>query len=386
MMDIVKINPSERVMISDISVEGGSIARHTINISLRLPCKSIDMDHIAGYFIAKGYSILLAIGSCPDENTWIMIDDLFVRLNNSGGKLISLNQPGIDTAELSVTAVSGTEIDEKQGADGDLLTTYTDGDSVIGFAVSGQPVSQVHAACLSTVSQDGSSSAADSGAGNDMVAYNSFIALERLIAGTPFTMKHLVRTWFYMDDILAWYDDFNPGRTRYFDERGITGEHIPASTGIGSFNRMDRKLLMGAMFVKDGNSRSSFELLPSPLQCKAGDYSSMFSRAVRVREGLLKTIIISGTASIDISGQTLFTGDAKAQVEMTMEVIEKIAEAAGSDMRNILRGIAYLPSPDVREMFLTCCKRKNIDTAAIMIIPGIVCRDNLLFELELDLI
>lgn len=385
MMDIVKINPSERVMISDISVEGGSIARHTINISLRLPCKSTDMDHIAGYFSANGYSILLAIGSCPDEKTWIMIDDLFGRLNNSGEKLISLNQPGIDTAELSVTAVSGTEIDEKQGADGDILTTYTDGDSVIGFAVSGQPSLTVDTDSFITGSQSGSLSA-DKEPDNDMIAYNSFIALEKLIAGTPFTMKHLVRTWFYMDDILEWYDDFNRGRTRYFDEQGITGEHIPASTGIGSLNRAGRKLLMGAMFVKDGNSRNSFELLQSPLQCKAGDYSSMFSRAVRVREGLLKTIIISGTASIDISGQTLFTGDAMAQVEMTFEVMEKIAEAAGSDMRNTLRGIAYLPNPYVREMFMTCCIRKNIDTAAIMIIPGIVCRDNLLFELELDLV
>jgi enamine deaminase RidA (YjgF/YER057c/UK114 family) len=143
---------------------------------------------------------------------------------------------------------------------------------------------------------------------------------------------------------------------------------------------------MGAMFVKEDDSRNSFELLQSPLQCKAGDYFSMFSRAVRVREGLLKTVIISGTASIDISGQTLFAGDAMAQVEMTFEVMEKIAEAAGSDMRNILRGIAYLPNPYVREMFMTCCKRKNIETAAIMIIPGIVCRDNLLFELELDLV
>jgi len=48
-----------------------------------------------------------------------------------------------------------------------------------------------------------------------------------------------VRTWFYLQDILAWYRDFNGARTAAYEKFGLLPRAknspflLPASTGIG---------------------------------------------------------------------------------------------------------------------------------------------------------
>jgi enamine deaminase RidA (YjgF/YER057c/UK114 family) len=54
------------------------------------------------------------------------------------------------------------------------------------------------------------------------------------------SMLTVARTWLWLGDILAWYDDFNRVRNKFFKECGLLtgdpgGGRMPASTGIGVF-------------------------------------------------------------------------------------------------------------------------------------------------------
>lgn len=51
-------------------------------------------------------------------------------------------------------------------------------------------------------------------------------------AGMDFS--HVVRTWFYNNRLLDWYEEFNRARDTFFESRGVFDRLVPASTGIGS--------------------------------------------------------------------------------------------------------------------------------------------------------
>lgn len=67
---------------------------------------------------------------------------------------------------------------------------------------------------------------------------------ERVLALVGMTFGDVVRTWFYNDHILDWYDEFNAVRTQFFKERGVLNGLVPASTGIGGGN-LDGAALVG---------------------------------------------------------------------------------------------------------------------------------------------
>ena len=60
----------------------------------------------------------------------------------------------------------------------------------------------------------------------------------RILREQGATYRDVVRTWFYLDDILSWYPDFNQARSAVYRELGILSpdgdqcRKLPASTGI----------------------------------------------------------------------------------------------------------------------------------------------------------
>ena len=47
--------------------------------------------------------------------------------------------------------------------------------------------------------------------------------MERGLAEAGLKFSHVIRTWFYLQDILGWYGEFNKARTAFFEERGTVG-------------------------------------------------------------------------------------------------------------------------------------------------------------------
>jgi len=94
--------------------------------------------------------------------------------------------------------------------------------------------------------------------------------------------RDTLRTWFYLDDSLDWYGDFNRWRDELFRREKVFEKRVPASTGIGAANAEGSAILAGLLAVTFKDSQASARTVPSPLQCSALDYGSSFSRALEL--------------------------------------------------------------------------------------------------------
>ncbi len=210
--------------------------------------------------------------------------------------------------------------------------------------------------------------------------------LEESLLECSFSFADVVRTWFYNDDILSWYLDFNKARTEFFTARNVFDGLLPASTGIGSPNPAGKKILSGVLAVKSKvgkkpESSCFTRMLPSPLQGGATEYGSSFSRAVEIISPKSKRVLISGSASIGADGNSLYEDDIFKQVDLTMRVIEGILKDNGMDFGNTTNAVVYCLRPEFFKVFADWNKTRNI---AFVPSYSIVCRKELLFEVELE--
>jgi len=136
-----------------------------------------------------------------------------------------------------------------------------------------------------------------------------FRQIERGLARAGMKFDNLVRTWFYLDRILDWYDEFNQARTPFLKEHGILEKLVPASTGVGMPNRYGAVGVAGALAIQPKSDRVRIAEVESPMQCSALAYRSTFSRAVEVERAGRRELYISGTASIEPGGKTAFLDD-----------------------------------------------------------------------------
>jgi enamine deaminase RidA (YjgF/YER057c/UK114 family) len=209
--------------------------------------------------------------------------------------------------------------------------------------------------------------------------------LKKLLADARFNITDVVRTWFYNDRILDWYDDFNRVRTAFFNENAIFGKLVPASTGIGAANPQGAALMLDAMAVAPKQGATlEIKAVPSPLQCPANDYKSAFSRAVEISGQDGRHLFISGTASIEPEGRTAHTGDLDAQIKLSLRVVGAILESRGMRWEDTARAILYFPSPAWMKRFEPCRASLNLPPIPAIFAHGDICRGDLLFEIELD--
>jgi enamine deaminase RidA (YjgF/YER057c/UK114 family) len=216
----------------------------------------------------------------------------------------------------------------------------------------------------------------DPGASRGDQTQDVFATIEETLALAGMGFEDVVRTWFYNERILEWYPAFNGVRTEFFERHAIT--RMPASTGIGAPNPAGTALVAKALAVRPG--AGEIRVCHSPLQCDAFAYGSAFSRALEVSDSCSRTLYISGTASIDPVGQSTRLGDAAGQIGLTMDVVRAIIDEAGMKPADATRAIAYFRDPAHVPLWDRFCP------------PGLpsvslgchVCRDDLLFEIEID--
>lgn len=210
--------------------------------------------------------------------------------------------------------------------------------------------------------------------------------LQSALSANGYEFTDIVRTWFYNRDLLDWYADFNRARTEFFGKVGVFEKLLPASTGIGASNPKGAMLECGALALKfaevGGKTRYAREV-PSPLQCEAGGYGSSFSRAVEIATPTSRRITVSGTASIEPAGATAFVGDIEKQVELTMRVIGEILRSRNMDFGQTVRSVVYCRKPEYYASFKKWCAANSVSLPHCPS-NSIVCRDDLLFEVELD--
>lgn len=230
----------------------------------------------------------------------------------------------------------------------------------------------------------GNVTAADRNAPRPVQARMVLDTLKKCLERHGFDFTQTVRTWFYNDRITEWYGDFNRVRNGFFEEAGVFAGIVPASTGIGAGNSRGAALVGNLIAVRPKNDLVKITAVASPLQDSALNYKSSFSRAIELEYPAGRLLMISGTASIDRRGRTRHAGNAAAQIELTMAVVAALLRSRGMGWANALRGIAYFKNSAGPALLREYCRRRNLPCRNLAVAFTDMCRDDLLFEIELD--
>ena len=216
-----------------------------------------------------------------------------------------------------------------------------------------------------------------------------FDTINRILHSQGLEYTNVVRTWIYLSDILDWYADFNSVRTaKYREFNIIPGDivpseidrfYLPASTGIGGKNPAGASGISDVLAV-DGDIR--IDVLPGLSQKSAYRYGSAFSRGLCIHENDHRQVLVSGTASIDNRGRSLYPNNIEGQIKRTLEVVASLLDESGAGLIDIKSATVFLKRPDDLSVFHNVAESFGLsDLPAIYTIADI-CREELLFEMD----
>ena len=208
--------------------------------------------------------------------------------------------------------------------------------------------------------------------------------LQEILIKAGFGLADIVRTWFFLENILSWYDEFNQARTKIYSGITFRTGSLPASTGVSAKNPAGTALALAALAFRPLEKSSRAEEVASPLQCPAPAYGSSFSRAMELPTNTGRRLHISGTASIAPGGKTMWVGDVHKQVELTMDVVGEILRLRGFTFADLTRATAYFRHATDAAVFAQWLKANQLTQIPVVSAQCDVCRDDLLFELEAE--
>lgn len=190
-------------------------------------------------------------------------------------------------------------------------------------------------------------------------------------------LKRCARTWLWLDRVNDWYGELNRARTACFRREGlIDGEralHLPASTGIGLAPPAGRIALEGLAPLA-GTPRL---LAAAGRQDSAFAYGSAFSRAAVIDGPLGRTVLVSGTASIDAAGRTVHPHRRAEQVAETVRCVTAVLAGLGAAPADIVQGVAYAVDQETAAAWRAAGPPWPLAT-----VLADVCRPDLAFEIE----
>jgi enamine deaminase RidA (YjgF/YER057c/UK114 family) len=220
-----------------------------------------------------------------------------------------------------------------------------------------------------------------------------FHQAERMLRAAGATYQDVVRTWIYISDILDWYSDFNVVRNECYSEYGFLGNsasaaqpeqiYLPASTGIEGKNPSGLPATMDVFAIhRSPKSTIKVRSVHGVKQRSPFRYGSAFSRAVVVEEADNKLILVSGTASIDEQGKSVFIGDPPAQIRQTLNVVSALIASEGATLSDLCEATVFLKRGQDFPSYQQIAAELGIASAPSVNVVADVCRDELLFELD----
>jgi enamine deaminase RidA (YjgF/YER057c/UK114 family) len=210
--------------------------------------------------------------------------------------------------------------------------------------------------------------------------------MDALLRSCGMNFHNVVRTWFQLRHILEWYDEFNAVRNAFYAEQKLDWQNLPASTGIGALPPGEEALSGGLLALRplQPDSRVQVTAVPSPQQGPAQDYGSAFSRAIEITAPEHRRLLISGTASIDERGATLHPRRFHPQMAKTFGVLGRLLESRGMGWADVLHGVAYIRRAEDIPALEKFIRQRGIPPIHVVPLAATVCRDDLLFELEIE--
>lgn len=306
------------------------------------------------------------------------------------------------------------------GVDADGPYTYLQGRPVSGEGFAGVIVRAVPADCVRLLMENGRACgrAFESGGVKQLILQNiqgiapgddnapasqatrAIQCADRILRENGAGFRNVARTWFYLADILSWYGEFNAARNAQYGEFGLMpapGEKhrvLPASTGIradvpgGAACTLDLLAVVqkgtGSETTRDGVLAVQF--LRNPRQQEAYRYGSAFSRCAVIHNGSGTLIELSGTASIDESGKSLYQGDIRAQVRCTLERVSALIAQGGATLHDIAAATIFLKYGEDADAAREVIAELGLERVPAVWVVADVCREELLFEIDAELI
>lgn len=223
-------------------------------------------------------------------------------------------------------------------------------------------------------------------------ALNMFEKANYVLKQYGFEFNNVIRTWIYLHDILDQYNEFNKARNTKFKEfkmlpseindKQYENIYMPASTGIDGNNPFGAAGIMDVLAIKKcDHFELSIRNISGAKQKSAYRYGAAFSRAMVIDDQRSKYVYLSGTASINDKGETVYIDDIKRQIEMTGSVIETLSYSEGLSIRDVCEATVFLKKAEYFADYKEYCQKNKLQLPCIITVAN-VCRDDLLFEID----
>jgi enamine deaminase RidA (YjgF/YER057c/UK114 family) len=194
---------------------------------------------------------------------------------------------------------------------------------------------------------------------------------------------HVLRTWFFVQNVDANYGGLVTARRELFAARGLTADtHYIASTGIeGRSAEVAAKVVLDAYAVS-GVRPEQIEHLHAPDHLSPTHiYGVTFERATALTFRDRRHVMISGTASIDRHGAIVHPGDVSRQLDRTLENVEALLAQAGATLADMGVFLVYVRDPS--DFPIACQRmRERVGDAPMAVVVAPVCRPGWLIEVE----
>ena len=213
---------------------------------------------------------------------------------------------------------------------------------------------------------------------------------ERILRENGASYNDVVKTWFYLSDILDWYAAFNKVRNEKYGEFGImpgpgdTRLLLPASTGIRGETPSGAAAAMDLIATVKQAGRPAVKQLTNAAQLDAFRYGSAFSRGALIQEPDVSLIEVSGTAAIDQRGRSLYSGDIRSQINCTLDKIDYLLGQEGAGLAGICAATVFVKRPEYAEVFWDIAADRGLENFPAVCVVADVCREELLFEIDAE--
>jgi len=214
---------------------------------------------------------------------------------------------------------------------------------------------------------------------------------EQILQTQGLSFREVMRTWFYLADILKWYDEFNEVRNARYGDFGlmpVTNRDpllLPASTGVQGVTPQRSSCTMDLIAVSlNADVRPTVVQMTNQKQRDAFFYGSAFSRGAFIREPDVSLIEVSGTASIGTTGRSLYRDDIHAQINYTFDTIGNLISQRGARYKDICAGTVFLKHPHYLTAYSKIAQERGLDTRSCVCVVADICREDLLFELDAE--
>ena len=211
-----------------------------------------------------------------------------------------------------------------------------------------------------------------------------FSDFDKSLRGSGLSLAHdTIRTWIFVRDVDTNYAGVVNGRRDYFARVGLTPDtHFIASTGIEGRHPDPKNLVEMDAFSVAGLQEKQIAFLHARTHLSPTyDYGVTFERGTALSYGDRRQVYISGTASIDASGQVLYPGNVVSQTGRMLKNVSALLSEAGARLSDIAMAIVYLRDPAdytaVRPVIEDACP--NLPA---LYVHGPVCRPAWLVEME----